>query len=136
MAWLQASTRTHQAGKCRRASCSGLSNFRHRTGVTVRETKKDVNKAMAIVKTSGTNSNLAMPTTKKIGRKTTTVVTVEARIGMATSRAASNTACHRDCPVLRCRWMFSSSTIESSTNRPMPSASPPIVKTFNVCPVK
>ena len=32
--------------------------------------------------------------------------------------------------------MFSSSTIESSTSRPTPSASPPSVNTFSVCPVK
>src|SRR5206468_5410466 len=65
------------------------------------------------------NRSLAMPTKKKIGKNTTTVVTVEAKIGMATSRAASRTASHRDCPMFRCRWMFSSSTIESSTNRPI-----------------
>ena len=32
--------------------------------------------------------------------------------------------------------MFSSSTIESSTSRPIPSARPPKVNTFSVCPEK
>ncbi|OGW93065.1 MAG: hypothetical protein A3K11_07265 [Nitrospirae bacterium RIFCSPLOWO2_12_FULL_63_8] len=105
-------------------------------GVTVREMKNDVNREMAIVRVSGTSSSRAMPTTKKIGRNTMTVVTVEAKIGMATSRAASTMASHRFCPVFRWRWMFSSSTIESSTSRPMPSARPPSVKTFSVMPLK
>ena len=61
----------------------------------MRETKNDVNSAMAIVRVSGISSKRAMPTTKKIGRKTTTVVTVEAKIGMATSRAAFRIASQR-----------------------------------------
>ena len=36
----------------------------------------------------------------------------------------------------RWRWIFSSSTIESSTKRPTPSARPPRVNTLSVCPVK
>ena len=91
---------------------------------------------MAIVNVSGINNSLAIPTTKKIGRNTTTVVTVEAKIGMATSRAASMMASKRDWPVFRCRWMFSSSTIESSTSRPTPRAKPPNVKMLRVIPVK
>src|SRR5712692_6330055 len=61
---------------------------------------------------------------------------VETRIGIATSCAAARTASRRFCPIARCRWMFSNSTIESSTNRPTPSASPPSVNTLSVLPVK
>src|SRR5262245_51467294 len=98
--------------------------------------KKDVKRAMAIVKVRGMSSSLAMPITKKIGRKTTTVVTVEAKMGMATSRAAFTMAPHREGSLFRCRWMFSSSTIESSTKRPTPRAKPPRVKRLRVIPEK
>ncbi len=93
--------RVHQPGMDRNASSSGFKNLKHKAGVTVRDTKNEVNSAMAIVSVRGMNSSLAIPTTKRIGRKTTTVVTVEARIGTATSRAACTIASHRDCPVLR-----------------------------------
>ena len=36
-----------------------------------------------MVRVNGMSNNRAMPTTKNMGRKTTTVVTVEAKIGMA-----------------------------------------------------
>ena len=61
------------------------------------------------------------------------VVMVAERIGIATSRAASSTARCRDVPgMFRCRLMFSSSTIESSTSRPTARARPPSVKTLSV----
>ena len=85
----------HQSGMERWASRSGLRYLKQSAGVTVREMKKEVNSAMAIVNVSGISSSLAIPTTKKIGRNTTTVVTVEAKIGIATSRAASSRASQR-----------------------------------------
>ncbi len=133
---LQSIARTNQRGIEPCDSCSGFRYLKHSAGVTVLETKNEVNRAMAIVSVSGISKRRAMPTTKKMGKNTTTVVTVDAKIGMATSRAASRIASHRRWFVLRCRWMFSSSTIESSTSRPMPSANPPSVKTFSVWPVK
>ena len=63
--------------------------------MTVRETKNEVKSAIAIVSVSGMSRSLAIPTIKNIGRKTTTVVTVEAKIGMATSRAALTMASQR-----------------------------------------
>ena len=102
----------------------------------MRETKKLIISANAMVSASGRNRLRATPARKSTGKKTTMVVMVETRIGIATSCAAASTASRRDWPMPRCRWMFSSSTIESSTSRPTPSASPPSVKTLSVCPVK
>ena len=92
--------------------------------------------AKAIVSASGRNRYRAMPVRKSTGKKTTIVVIVDTKMGIATSWAAASTACLAACPMARWRWMFSSSTIESSTRRPTPSARPPSVKTLSVCPVK
>src|SRR2546422_610655 len=65
------------------------------------------------------------------------VVMVAEKIGIATSRAASRTAVRRGVPgMFRCRLMFSSSTIESSTSRPTARARPPRVKTLSDWPRK
>ena len=69
----------------------------------MRETKKEVKSEIAIVMVRGIRSKRAIPATKKIGRKTTTVVIVEARMGIATSRAASRIASQRRGVVLRWR---------------------------------
>ena len=72
-----------------------------------------------------------------MGRNTTMVVMVETKMGMATSRAASSTALRRGLPgMARCRLMFSSSTMESSTRRPTARARPPSVKMLSVWPRK
>jgi len=66
-----------------------------------------------------------MPKRKSTGKNTTMVVMVETRMGIATLLGGGQ---HRRPPVLPQREvavMFSSSTIESSTSRPTPSASPP-----------
>ncbi len=108
----------------------------HRSGVTVRDTRKLIISANAMVSASGMNRLRATPVRNSTGRNTTMVVIVDTRIGIATSFAAASTASRRDWPRPRWRWMFSSSTIESSTSRPTPSARPPSVNTFSVCPVK
>ena len=90
----------------------------------------------AMVSASGRKRLRATPARKTTGKKTTMVVMVDTKMGMATSWAASSTAVRRSWPLARWRWMFSSSTIESSTRRPTPSARPPRVKTLRVWPVK
>lgn len=76
-----------------------------------------------------------MPLRKTIGRNTTTVVTVAASTGIATSSAASMAAVRGALPMSRCRCVFSTTTMESSTSRPITSAKPPSVIRFSVCPV-
>jgi len=60
-------------------------------------------------------------------------------IGPATSSAASRVACillTPEVPIrLKCRVIFSSSTIESSTILPTPSANPPSVIMFRELPL-
>ena len=107
------------------------------SGVTVRETRKDANRENEIVNVRGMKRSFDCPSRKIVGRKTTIVVIVETKIGIATSRAASSTAARRSLPgMARWRLMFSSSTMESSTRRPTASASPPSVKMFSVWPRK
>ena len=71
------------------------------SGVTVRDTKKDPNSATAIVIVSGININFATPLKNTMGRKTMTVVSVETKIGEATSLAAARVAWIFDCPSFR-----------------------------------
>ena len=54
--------------------------------------------AIATVNANGWNSTPAMPPTSAIGRKTTTVVMVEAVMAPATSRTASMIVARRDLP--------------------------------------
>jgi hypothetical protein len=62
--------------------------------VTVRETKKLMMSAKAMVSARGTKRLRATPVRKSTGRKTTMVVMVDTRMGIATSWAASRTALH------------------------------------------
>ena len=78
-----------------------------------------------MVNVSGMKRSLAWPSRKTVGMKTTMVVIVDTKIGIATSRAASSTARRRGLSgILRCRLMFSSSTMESSTRRPTREGEP------------
>ena len=63
--------------------------------MTVRETKKLMMRAKAMVSASGRKRLRAMPKRKSTGKNTTMVVMVETRMGMATSWAAASTACRR-----------------------------------------
>ena len=119
-----------------RSCAGGFSQYMHKSGVTVRETKKLIISAKLIVIASGINKLRATPDRNSTGKNTTMVVMVDTKIGIATSCAASSTAVLRDFCSPRWRWMFSSSTMLSSTSRPTPSASPPSVNTFSVCPAK
>ena len=61
------------------------------------------------------------------------MVVVAASAGTATWRAPSRMATVRRGSCGRLRWMFSTSTVASSTSMPMASASPPSVIRFSVC---
>ena len=56
------------------------------TGTMVRETSSEDSRAMVTVSANGRNSSPASPATKAIGRKTATVVRVDAVMAPATSR--------------------------------------------------
>ena len=63
--------------------------------MTVRETKKLMISAKVIVSASGRKRFRATPARKSTGKKTTMVVMVETKMGIATSWAAASTACLR-----------------------------------------
>ncbi len=96
-------SRSENFGEERSRSFSGGSAFRQRSGVTVRETKNDPKRATVIVSVSGMKRSFGSPARKTIGRKTMTVVSVETKIGDATSLAASRVAAIFDCPSFR--WL-------------------------------
>ena len=66
--------------------------LRQRMGVTVRETRKLIMSAKAMVSASGMKRLRATPVRKTTGKNTTMVVMVETKMGMATSWAAASTA--------------------------------------------
>ncbi len=98
----------------------------------VSETSSDATSAIVTVKAKGRNSSPTMPATKAIGRNTATVVTVEAVMAPATSRTARMITAARSPPSARWRLMFSMTTIESSTTRPMEMVSAPSVSRLSV----
>ncbi len=77
----------------------------------------------------------ATPSTKTIGKKTATVVNVEATTGAATSTVPEIAASRAPAPWPRRRWIASSTTIESSSSIPTPSASPPSDMMFSESPI-
>ena len=57
---------------------------RHMSGVTVRDTRNDANSENEMVKVRGMKRSFDCPSRKIVGRKTTIVVIVETKIGIAT----------------------------------------------------
>ena len=102
------------------------------TGTMVRATKRDAPSAMVTVRANGRNSSPVMSLTSASGRNTATVVTVDAVTAVATSRTAAVMARTFVSPRVRCRLMFSMTTMESSTTRPIAIVSAPSVMMLSV----
>ncbi len=83
---------------------------------------------------SGMKRNRAGPSSSTTGKKTMQMVSVAASAGTAIWAAPSRMATVSGFPMLRLRWMFSTSTVASSTSMPMASASPPMVMRLSVWP--
>ncbi len=66
-----------------------------------------------------------------IGTKTMQIDRVATNAGVATSAAPSRMACRSDLPRSSWRWLFSISTVASSTRMPTASARPPSVITLS-----
>ncbi|MNS91206.1 hypothetical protein D3C72_1252850 [compost metagenome] len=77
--------------------------------------------APARVRANSLNSAPVSPVRKPIGAYTAARVMVIDTTGMAISRAPSRAASNGDLPSSMCRWMFSTTTIASSTTKPMAS---------------
>ncbi len=108
-------------------------------GVKVRATTSETSSEKVTVRAWSRKIWPATPTTTNtIGRKTATVVRVEAETAPPTSLAPPSASAAAFSPRpsaaarSRRRWMASSTTIELSTSMPTPSASPPSDITFRV----
>jgi hypothetical protein len=104
-------------------------------GTTVIATTYDAAIDNTTAHDSAPNSDFATPNRNITGENTIMVVTVEASTASATSSLPSRAAAAGDLPSSRCRLMFSSTTIELSTSRPIASANPPRVMMLMVEPL-
>ena len=84
---------------------------------------------------SGTKSCRPTPTMKNDGTNTARMQNIESRRAIAVRLHASTTARARETPGSICVWMFSISTVASSTSTPTASARPPSVMMLMVWPV-
>ncbi len=126
-----ASARARTARASSAESLGALRNQYASTGITVSATSSDASSATVTVIANGANNWPIMPPTNAIGRNTATVVSVDAVTAPLTSRTAVRTAWRFSSPYARCRLMFSSTTIESSTTRPIAIVSAPSVSRFS-----
>ena len=111
---------TRPSGTARVRPCHATS-----IGVSVNETASENNSEPVTTSAWSENSCPAMPCTNTIGKNTATVVSVEAVTAATTSCAPTTVDCINGRPCSCLRVMFSSTTIASSTSRPMASAMPP-----------
>jgi hypothetical protein len=119
----------------RDASCFS-SRRRDSEGTSVRESRYEATIENTTDSASGVNRKRAGPSSITTGKNTMHTVRVAASAGTATWWAASRMATVSRFPMRRLRWMFSTSTVASSTSMPTASARPPRVIRFRVCPVR
>ena len=104
------------------------------------DTRSEPSSAIVTVRANGRKSSPATPLTKAIGTKTARVVMVDAVTAEATSFTAPRIAARRSTGGMRpsapgkssakCRAMFSVTTMESSTTRPIAIVMAPSVRMF------
>ena len=112
-----------------------LTRIAETIGMSVSDTTSDAMSENETVSAWSRKSCAAIPSTKTTGTKTATVVSVEATTARPTSEAPRAAATAPDSPRSRRLKIASSTTIESSTSMPTPSASPPRDMTLSVVPV-
>ena len=101
--------------------------MRASVGTSVRDSRYDASIANTTASASGTNRNFAGPTSSTTGKKTMQMDSVATIAGIAIWLAPSRMARVSGLPMPRLRWMFSTSTVASSTSMPMASDRPPSV---------
>ena len=104
------------------------------TGTSVLDSTYDEIIAKPTASESGTNSWRPAPVMNMDGTNTASIQSIERKRAVAVLRQASRTARARLSPPAMCVWMFSISTVASSTSTPTASASPPSVMMLIVCP--
>lgn len=99
--------------------------------MTVSETTSEARRATVTATENGVKISPVMPPTNAMGRKTATVVSVEEVTAPATSRTAVVITANFSPPYPRWRLMFSSTTMESSTTRPIETVKALRVRRFS-----
>ena len=123
---------TDSPSACRYAFLRLPRNQYASTGTIVSETNSDASRAIVTVMAKGRNSSPVSPPTSAIGKNTATVVIVEAVTAVATSRTAVRMAGSFSSPRPMCLLMFSITTMESSTTRPIAMVSAASVMMLSV----
>ena len=85
---------------------------------------------------SGTNNARADPCMKNDGMNTASTHSIASSRGTAVSAFPRRTARATESVLSICVWMFSTSTVASSTRMPTARANPPRVIRLTVCPVR
>ena len=106
-----------------------------RTGTNVLESRYEATIAKPTASESGTNSAWAAPCMKNDGMNTARMQSIASSRGTAVSMFPCRTARATESVRSILAWMFSISTVASSTRMPMASARPPRVMMLIVCPV-
>ena len=103
--------------------CPGLSNAAHIIGVVVSDTTIDTRIAADSTTANSRNRRPTMPPINRIGMKTAISDRLIETTVKPISRAPSSAACSAVLPRSRCRVMFSSTTMASSTTKPVATVS-------------
>src|ERR1700730_1753602 len=105
-------------------------------GTIVRDRKYEANMANTTASASGTKRYRATPDSKNIGANTMQMESVDTNAGVAIWDALSSTTVSISLSgsASRLRFMFSTSTVASSTRMPTARASPPRVMILMVSP--
>ncbi|MDA0301521.1 MAG: hypothetical protein O2822_03265 [Chloroflexi bacterium] len=104
-------------------------------GVSVNDTSSDTSVAAAIVKPNSLKNPPIWPLTSPVGANTTTSTSVIAIAARPISARPISAASNGASPRARCRKMFSSTTMESSTRMPMVSVSPSMLRKLRLNPI-
>ena len=99
------------------------------------DSKYEETMAKPTARESGTNNWRPTPVMKSDGRKTDNTQSMARNRGSAVLRQASTTDRALESPPLMWEWMFSISTVASSTSTPTARANPPRVMMLIVWPV-
>ena len=111
-----------------------FSTLEDRSGTTVIAITREESNDMETVNARSANISLTKPLVNRIGTKTTTVVIVEAMIAIPTSLVPCMAASIGESPSSLRLNMLSRTTMELSTNIPIPRVSPPRVIRFRFSP--
>ena len=116
--------------------CSGLRIWEDNIGVKVRATKPEIKTATATAIPNSLNSLPTLPERNASGTNTATRAIVVEITANPISLLPSIAACHRLFPISIWRYIFSRTTIASSTTSPIAKTKPSKVRILIVNPAK